>query len=144
MPASALLGLGSRLYYSTDGVSYTELVDMEMIGPPGQPKRRKVELKLVDPADDIVQYLVGLREGGEFTASQHYTGTRFETMDALEGDTLYWRVRLPDSAVEANTSRVDFQGNLEEVSLSELSGETPITIKYTVQVITKPTFTIAV
>ena len=41
MAVDAVLGIGSRLYYSADNVTYTELTDIVEIGPPDDPDRHR-------------------------------------------------------------------------------------------------------
>ena len=145
MSVDAILAYGARLYYSEDGISYTELVDMKSIGPPPHGERPDVD---VTPLADSVaarQFRQGLATAGECAYKQFYNKTRLALLAGYFANNtiLYWRLRVPDNAVVNNTSRVDWIGRIKKLdTLEEIDDvDKALLIPWTVKITGAVTFT---
>ena len=137
MTVDAVLGIGSRLYYSADNVTYTELTDIVEIGPPDDPDVERIEATPLNPNSRAKEYLFGLVEYGEFTFKQFWNKTRYNTLRGFLYTSKYWKVVFPD------TSTLIFQGALTKCRSSGLTNNQPIHIECTVKISGATTFTAA-
>lgn len=141
-PVDAILVYGSRLYYGTDGVNYTEFADMKSIGTPGNPKAPEVDVTPLADSADFRQFRLGLSKAGEMLCKQFFNSTRHATLDGIKRTKLYWRVRLPTSTTVANCAKLEFQGWLADLAISDLSDpDVPITSDWRVVLTGAVTFT---
>ncbi len=131
MAVSSILGLGSRLYFSTDaGSNYTELTDLEMLGSPGSPKVDEIDTTPVNPTARAKEFLAGLIEYGEMSFSQFFTKARYTALRTLltAGTLVTWKVVIPDNTNPALASKSVFSAILKECALSNLETKKPVTI----------------
>lgn len=142
MSVDATLVYGMRFYYSGDGVSYTEVVDLKDMGPPGNPEAPDVDVTPLTPSAAAREFKAGLINGGEMDFKQFWNKTRHATMYGFLRLSKYWRVTFPDNATPSMATRVDFQGYLKACTTSG-SGtpDDPITIDGKIKVNTIPTVT---
>lgn len=108
MAVDALLGLGTRLYYSTDGSTYTELTDMDEIGSPGSPEVEQVEATPMNPTSRAREFLWGLVNYGTFSCKQFWNKTRYTTLKNRLYTATYWRFVFPDNATPTSASKEEF------------------------------------
>lgn len=139
MAADAILGLGARLYYSTDDATYTELTDLKEIGSPGNPTIEQIESTPLNPTNRRREFLAGLIDGGRFTFMQMWNKSRYNTLKGFAdaGTNLYWRIDLPDSG----TSTDKFRGALSQCTFGPIRTSEIIMITCEVQVSGDETFT---
>lgn len=138
----AILAVGSTLFWSSDGVSYSELADLVSIGSPDPGAGPDVDVTPVNTSATTRSYLVGLRTGGDFEFEQLFTAARYSALDAVLGDQLYWKVRLPDGTTASSGSTAVFQGGLKKWSLAALDDpDKRVTILGAVKVSSDITFT---
>jgi len=116
----ALLAYGTRLYYSTDGSTYTELSDVLKIGSPGDPEAPEVDVTPLTPTAAWREFRLGLNKAGEFSFDQHFNKTRYSLLDGRRRLSTYWRIIYPDNATPANASKVEFVGYIRKLTISEL------------------------
>lgn len=144
MPTDVTLVNDIRLYLSTDGVTYSELVDMSTIGAAGSPERPDVDVTPLSGSDSFRQFRQGLATAGECQCMQHWNKTRHALLDGYfsNNTSLYWRVVLPDATLVANRSKIEFQGRLKKLTTSEHDDpDKKILIDFTIKLTGKPTFT---
>lgn len=110
MAVDAVLGYGTKLYYGSDGVSYTELTDLEEIGEPGDGDVEQVEATPLTLTSNAKEFLNGAEDPGEFQFQQKYNKTRLTTLMALKATKKYFKVTYAD------TSTVTFQANVRKVT----------------------------
>lgn len=135
MAVDAILGLGTRNYYSSNGTDYNEFVDMVLAGPPDDPTYSTIEATPLNPTDRAREFLKGLVDYGEYGFSQYYNKTRFDTLRDNLGTNLYWRVTLPDD------SKFEFRGIITKAILAGLETEKVITIDVKVKITGAVVFT---
>lgn len=137
MAADAILGLGTRVYYSTDGTTYTELTDiMEVEGAP-DPEVETVESTPLNPTAYAREFLAGLVNWGKFNFKQYWNKTRFSLLRGRVRTTTYFRFSYPD------TSKDEFATIVTKVKPEGASKNTPIAIAVQSQITGAPTFTAA-
>lgn len=142
MPVDAILVYGVRLYFSADGVNYTELFDMKSIGVPGMPDSPEVDVTPLADSEDFRQFRLGLAVAGEMECKQFWNKARFASLQAIYRTNAYWRMRFPDSTVVANQSKIEFRGWLKKLAPSPFDDpDAPVTSDFTVKLTGKPTFT---
>lgn len=106
---------GASFWYSTDGVTYTQVFDLsEFEGPEGEKKasddttlQSANKLLLATPGWETfsdVPFVVYLVKAFLNTMYTHFTA----------GDTLYWRLLLPVIGAETNGTKWEFQGWLSK------------------------------
>jgi hypothetical protein len=105
----AVLGYGTKLYYGADGVSYTELTDLEEIGEPADGTVEQVEATPLTLTSNAREFLNGAEDPGEFQFSQKYNKTRMAALIALKATRKYFKILYADS------STVIFQANVMKV-----------------------------
>lgn len=142
MAIDALLAFGARLYYSTDGTTYTELADMLKIGSPGDPDAPEIDGTPLTPSVAWREFRLGLNKAGEFSFEQHFNKTRYALLDGRRRLSTYWRITYPDNATPANASKAEFVGYPKKVTISELGNPDDfVKIMVTVQLSGAVTFT---
>lgn len=133
--ADAILGQGTRLYYSSDNISYNELADLADVGEPDEGDVEQIESTPLNPSTSAKEFLNGLREAGTFTFDQYWTKARYTTLRTLIGTTKYWKIVFPES------SYLYFQGNLKKARPMGFKRNEPIKIGCAVQITGGTTFT---
>lgn len=141
MPVSAYLGLGARLYYSTDGSSYTELSDLIGMGSPDDPTVEKIDATPLNPNSNAREYLYGLIDYGKFTFQQYWTKARLTTLRGRLRTSTYWRVVFPDHATPTSASKLEFQGAPVKVRPGPLVNNQPISIDVEIDISGATTYT---
>lgn len=142
--ATGYLAKGTRFWYSSDGVTYTELADVEDIGPVGSPERPDVDFTPLNPSDSSRGFKPGLKVNGELSFKQFFTKARFTVLKTLfdNGTSTYWRVTYPDHATPASASRHIFQGYVSKLTDSAKSDpDDPLMIEAVVKITTDISFT---
>lgn len=116
MAADVKLGYNSKLYYSPDGVTYTELPDLERLGPPDDGNLEVVEITPLSPTNRRKEYIAALIDSGSFTFQQFWNKTRYSLLRTYYsgGTNVYWRYVFPDNATPANASKLEFVGPLDQ------------------------------
>lgn len=141
MAADGILGLGARLYYSTNGTDYTELTDLEEIGPPQDETFEQIENTPLNPTNRRREYLNGLVDSGSFTFKQKYKKARMTALRGRLNATTYWKIMFPDGSTSSNGSTFVFQGNLTKCPSSPLQKSVVVTIDCEVKITGDITFT---
>lgn len=121
MAADASLAYGARLYYSTDGSTYTELTDIVEIGSPGEPEAPDVDVTPINPSTAYREFKSGLLNAGEFSFKQHWNKTRFTTLRGRLRTSTYWRLVFPDNATPANASKAEFVGPVKKCTTDPMN-----------------------
>lgn len=114
MAADQSLGFGCKLFYSTDGVSYTELADLEMMGPPNDRKLNMVEKTPLAPTNRTSEFMAGLFTECRFSFKQKWNKTRQALLQTgyAAATTYYWRYCFNDHATPASASKYEWTGPL--------------------------------
>jgi hypothetical protein len=114
MPVDASLGLSSRLYWSTDGTTYSELSDLVMLGPVDDAKLEQVEVTPLVPTNRRREYRPALFSTTTFTFRQYFTKTRMTALRSyyIAGTSLYWRYVYPDHTTPTSASKYEWVGPL--------------------------------
>lgn len=142
MAVDAILVYGTRLYYSLDGVSYTEFTDLREVEAPGTPEAPEVDITPLADSSDYRQFRLGLSVAGEFTFRQYYKKSRLTTLISLFRTSIYWRLIYPDNATPANASKVEFVGYVKRwAPPAATNPDDPAVIEGTVKLTGAPTFT---
>lgn len=142
MPVSAILVYGTRVWDSTDGVTYTEFADCQSIAAPGSPQVPEVDVTPLADSADYRQFLAGLAVAGEFTVRQYFTKARMSRVIAAYRTVKYWRVTYPDHATPASASRIVCQGFIKAwVPPAAPNPDEPAVLEFTVKLTGAPTFT---
>lgn len=144
MSVDATLGLGTRLYYSTNsGSSYTELTDLMEIGDPPNTTVEKIDVTSVNPTSRRREKKAGLSDGGNFDFAQFWNKTRYTTLKAFydAGTSLRWKLVYPDNTDPAQASNLVFDGPLEKCQSSGTANNKPLCIKCSVFVSGSDAFT---
>jgi hypothetical protein len=138
-----MIGKGSRLYYSTNGTTYTELTNLVEMGSPDSGSPEQIDETPLNPTNSRREYVPGLIDTTVFPFKQYWNKTRYALLLPYisNGITLYWRVTSPDNATPANASRWDFQGNLKKWMAPEFKVTTSLIIDAEVQITGDITFT---
>lgn len=136
MAVDAILGDDARLYYSADGVTYTELSNVVEIPAPDGTTAEQVEV-LALYGNTAAEYLNGIKRNGKFTARIYWNKTVFNTLLGFVGVSKYWKVTYPD------TSTFVAQGNVSKVSREGLSKGAPVVTLLEVQLSGDVTYTAA-
>lgn len=142
MAVNAMLGLGARLYDSPDGITYTELVDMQEIGSPDDPEVGSVDATPVNPTNRAHEFLAGLINYGEFEFKQYFTGPRLVHHRGNIYKTVYYKIVLNDLISTAGSTMI-IQTFLMKARLSTLEAEKVVTIDCKAKVTGASTFTTA-
>lgn len=141
MAVDAILTNGTRFYYSSDGVTYTELSDMKELTVPS-PDEPDVDVTPLVANDDAREFRLALQVAGELDGKQFFTKTRFAALVAIKRTNLYWRLRFPDTTTVANQSKLEWRGWLKTPTRSPATNpDDPITIDFKVKVTGLVTFT---
>jgi hypothetical protein len=110
-----LLADGTKLLYSTNGTTYTELPDMSEIGSPGSPNVPDVDVTPLAGGIVFRQFRPGLQDPGEFTFKQKYNAARMTLLKGRERTSTWWRITYPDLATP---SKFEFVGYPKLVNMS--------------------------
>lgn len=138
------LAVGIILKYSTDGVTYTELEDIDELGEPGSPEAPDVDITPLAPSSSFRKFKRGLYKGGDFTFSQFYAKARMTTLQTARNaaSDYYWRIIIPDHATEGNRSKIEFTGPVKKCTLRAITDpDDPMVIMVTVTVNSDPVHT---
>lgn len=143
MPDSTLAA-GTGLYVSTDGVSYTELADIDMMDPVPAPAAAKVDVTPLKPTNNTRTKKKGVLENAEWGFKQNWTAARATAMATYEASAtdLYWKVTYPDDTDPDVASRKTFRGFIvsnQDEGFND--ADDPILINVRVEVTSKPAFT---
>lgn len=142
MPVDAILVYGTRVWDSTDNVTYTEFTDCASISAIGSPSAPEIDVTPLADSADFRQFKAGLSVSGEFTVRQYFTKARMSRVIAAYRTTKYWRVTFPDHATPASASRVVSQGFIKNWKPPEANNpDDPAVIEFTVKLTGAPTFT---
>ena len=142
MPVDAILVYGTRLYYSADGVSYTELTDMQAIGTPPSPDAPEVDVTPLADSSDYRQFALGLAVAGEMDCKQFYNKTRAAAIIALFRLNKYWKIIYPDNATPSLSSSTTFRGWLKQYMMPGAANpDDPAVIGFKIKLTGAPTFT---
>lgn len=142
MSVDATLVYGMRLFYSADGVTYTEVADLKEMGPPGSSEVPDTDVTPLTPTAGVREFRAGLVNSGEIDFKQFWNKTRHGALLAMVRTTKYWRVTYPDNATPASASKVEFQGYVKKCTTSSSGNpDDPVTIDCTVKITTVITFT---
>lgn len=132
------------LKYSADGVTYTDLEDLDEIGEPGALTTPDVDVTPLAPTDDVRVYKKGLKTGGDFTFAQFYSKTRLATLITIRdaGTDHYWKLIFPDATAENNRSYMVWTGPLKTVTVRGVGDpDDPLVIACSGKVNSDPAFT---
>lgn len=116
MAATGQLEKGFKLYMSTDGTAYTQLVDILTRGDIAAGTRPQVDITPLDSTEDAREKLAGMRDSGEFSFSQLYTAARFSALKAQDGVNIWWRATVNDFAT--TPSKWEWRGSLSQVAMA--------------------------
>ncbi len=146
MAVDAILGKKTRIYWSTDNITYTEFADLVEAGPPEDGEVEQIEATPLNPTNNAKEYLSALEELGEFTFSQYWNKTRYTTIRAIKtansaGTPYYFRLCFPDNATPTSASRIVFLGNVKKGRPAGFKRNTPIQIDVIVKVTGAITYT---
>lgn len=144
MTVDAILGLQSRLYYSTTSNTgpWNELSDLSEMDGADDPKVDKIEATPLNPTGNAKEYLFGLIEYGEFGFKQYYKKTRLTALRALLGtNPAYWKIVVPDNPNSALASYMVVTGTLISAKTGPFQKGNPILIDCKVTITGPSTFT---
>lgn len=141
MAVDAILGMGARHYYSTDGVNYTELTDLMEVGAPDDPEVEKIEATPVNPTSNAAEFLFGLITYGSTSFKQYYNKSRMTTLRARLRLSTWWRTVYPDNATVSNASKIEYVATPTKVRTGALVRNQPIAIEVNANITGAVTFT---
>lgn len=141
MAVDAILWMGARFYYSTDGTNYTELTDMIEVGPPDDPTVEEIEATPLNPTSNAAEFLYGLINYGSTSFRQYFNKSRFTTLRARLRTSTWWRTVYPDNAAVANSSKIEWIGAPTKVKNNTGVRNTPISIDVEIKISGAVTFT---
>lgn len=127
MAVDAILGLSSRLYYSTDGSSYTELTDMAEMPMVPDPTVETPEATPFNPTAYSREYLAGLIDYGAFSFKQFWNATRYNTLRGRLRTSTYFRFVYPDHATPTSASKEEVLTLVTKVRPDGVTRSTPLT-----------------
>lgn len=142
MSVNAILALGARIYDSPDGITYTEMTDMQEIGSPDDPEVNMVEATPVNPTQRAKEFLAGLINYGEFEWKQFYTAARLVHHRGYLFQRVYYRVVFPD-VISSSGSMMQFSSYLKKAKLTALEIEKVMVIEGKAQITGPSSFTSA-
>jgi hypothetical protein len=138
-----MIGLGSRLYYSTDNINFFELEKVKEISSPTMNGVEQIDETPLNPQGRRREYTPGLLETDVCSFKQFWTKDRYATLlpYVTNGQTLYWRVVAPDNTNPTLASRWQFAGNLKKWSAPSLMLTESMMIEAEIQLTADVTFT---
>ena len=133
--ATATTGIGTKLEYSTDGSTYTQLLNINSISGPSF-SRDEIDITTLENQSGYREYILGLRDAGSLSLTLNYEKAGYQTLlDMYDADQLYeWRITLPDA------STFEFSGYVMELPLT-IPVDDKISFDCTIRVTGAPTFT---
>ena len=136
MAVDAVLGNGTRFYYGTDGVSWTELTNVVDIPTRDGRSADQVELPVLY-GTAAMEFANGQEREGKITVRSYWKKTIYNTFLGYVGTSKYFKVTYPDTSTDV------FQANVERVSPEGLSKNAPVYLKMDLQINGDNTFTAA-
>jgi len=136
---------GFRLYHSTDGATYSELVDIDSVGSPGNPERPEIDVSPLYSTVTKRQFRMGKSNSGMWEFKQYWNKTRWGVLKAYydANTNVYWRAVYPDNDDVSLASKDEFRGYVKKLlSVGTLDDpDTPMISEVSIKIDGDVTFT---
>lgn len=141
MAVDAVLGIGCRLYYSTDNVTYTELTDMAEMPAVPDPTVETPEATPFNPTAYSREFLLGLIDYGSFSFKQFWNKTRYGVLRGRLRTNTYIRFVYNDNPTPTSASKDEVLTLVTKVRPDGISKSAPICTQVECKVTGAATFT---